>query len=377
MSAAPIREAIVFTDPRGGRAIAGVPLLVRTMLVLQRAGVERCTLVGGAQPPGDGRIRLAVTAVASLVPPDDPALRLVIGPGAVIDETLVRDLQARARPGEVLAVEHEGAQVAVAPGPRVLDTRDHRQTPCAGTLTSAHAPPMQVEHALLRALENPRDGYLDRLVYRHFSRPVTCALARTRVSPNAVTLVGIGLGALGGLLFAVPGEVALLAAVLCLLASGVLDCSDGELARLRFAESRLGHWLDVSGDTIVHVWLLGGIVTRITATGQRPDWWVLAALAAGVFGALAVMTWSEQREARRRRVRGWENGLLDNVLSPLSTRDWYVFVVAFTIAGRLEWLVPAAAVGAQVFWVVGLVALVRVLGRVPDLQAPHPGRRAI
>jgi len=157
----------------------------------------------------------------------------------------------------------------------------------------------------------------------------------------------------------------------------VLDCSDGELARLRFAESRLGHWLDVSGDTIVHVWLLGGIVTRITATGQRPDWWVLAALAAGVFGALAVMTWSEQREARRRRVRGWENGLLDNVLSPLSTRDWYVFVVAFTIAGRLEWLVPAAAVGAQVFWVVGLVALVRVLGRVPDLQAPHPGRRAI
>jgi len=377
MSAAPVREAIVFTDPRGGRAIAGVPPLVRTMLVLQRAGVERCTLVGGARPPGDGRIRLAVTAVASLVPPDDPGLRLVVGPGAVIDETLVRDLQARARPGEVLAVEHEGAQVTVAPGPRVLDPARYRHRPSGGTLASAHTPPMQVEHALLRALENPRDGYLDRLIYRHFSRPVTRLLARTCVSPNAVTLVGIGLGALGGLLFAVPGGAALLAAVLCLVASGVLDCSDGELARLCFAESRLGHWLDVSGDTIVHVCFLGGIATRIAATGQRPDGWVLAALAAGVFGAFAVMTWSEQREARRRRVRGWENGLLDNVLSPLSTRDWYVFVVAFAIAGRLEWLVPAAAVGAQVFWVVGLVALVRVLGRVPDPQAPHPGRRAI
>jgi phosphatidylglycerophosphate synthase len=371
MNATPIREAIVFTDPRGGRAIAGVPLLVRTMLVLQRAGVERCTLVGGARPPGDGRIRLAVTAVASLVPPDDSALRLVIGPGAVIDETLVRDLQARARPGEVLAVEHEGAQVAVAPGPRVLDRGGHRHRPSAGTLASAQAPPTQVEHALLRALENPRDGYLDRLLYRHFSRPLTRLLARTRVSPNAVTLVGIGLGALGGLLFAVPGGVALLAAVPCLLASGVLDCSDGELARLRFAESRLGHWLDVSGDTIVHVCLLAGIAARIAATGQRPDGWVLAALAAGVVGSFAVTTWSEHHEARRQRVRGWENRLLDNVLSPLSTRDWYVFVVAFTVAGRLEWLVPAAAVGAQVFWIVGLVALVRVLGRVPRLQSPR------
>ena len=58
------------------------------------------------------------------------------------------------------------------------------------------------------------------------------------------------------------------------------------------------------------------------------------------------------------------------VLSPLSTRDWYVFIVAFALAGQLEWLVPAAAVGAQVFWVAGLVALVRVLGRVPCLQAP-------
>ena len=377
MSAAPIREAIVFTDPQGGRAIAGVPLLVRTMLVLQRAGVERCTLVGGVRPPGDGRIRLTMTVVASLVPPDDPALRLVVGPGAVIDEALVRHLQARARPGEVLAVEHEGAQVAVAPGPRVLDPGGHRLPPSAGTLASAHAPPMHVEDVLLRALENPRDGYLDRLVYRHFSRPVTRVLARTRVAPNAVTLVGIGLGALGGLLFALPGGTALLAAVLCLLASGVLDCSDGELARLCFAESRLGHWLDVSGDTIVHVCLLGGIAGRIAAAGQRPEWWVLVALAAGVAGALVVITWSDQSEARRTRVPGWENGLLDNVLSPLSTRDWYVFVVAFTIAGRLEWLVPAAAVGAQVFWVVGLLALVRVLRRVPDLQAPHQVRRAI
>src|SRR5437667_362103 len=281
MTGAPIREAIVFTDPQSVRAIAGVPLLVRTILVLQRAGLER------------------------------------------------------------------------------------------GTLASAEAPPARVERALLRALENPRDGYLDRLLYRRLSRPTTRVLARSPCSPNAVTLVGIGLGALGGVLLGLPGQAALLAAFLCLLASGVLDCSDGELARLRFAESRLGHWLDVSGDTVVHVCVLGGIAARIAASGRSPGWAALTGLGAGVLGAFAVMTWSEQSEARRRRVPGWENRLLDGVLSPLSTRDWYVFMVAFALARQLEWLVPAAAVGAQVFWVAGLVALVRVLGRVPGVHAPQ------
>ena len=46
-------------------------------------------------------------------------------------------------------------------------------------------------------------------------------------------------------------------------------------------------------------------------------------------------------------------------------------MVAFALARQLEWLVPAAAVGAQVFWVAGLVALVRVLGRVPGVHAPQ------
>jgi hypothetical protein len=78
-------------------------------------------------------------------------------------------------------------------------------------------------------------------------------------------------------------------------------------------------------------------------------------------GAFAVITWSDATEARRRRVAAWENQLLDRVLSPLTTRDWHVFPVLFALAGRLDLLVPAAAVGAHLFWVMGLVLLLRVL----------------
>jgi phosphatidylglycerophosphate synthase len=176
-----------------------------------------------------------------------------------------------------------------------------------------------------------------------------------------VTLIGIALGVAGGLLVGTPGAAALVGGVLLLLASGVLDCSDGELARLRFAESRLGHWLDVSGDTAVHLALLAGIAARIERAGDAPGWPMIALLVLGILGAFAVITWSEETEDRRRKVDGWENRVLDRILSPLTTRDWHVFPVLFALAGRLDLLVPAAAVGAHAFWAVSLVVLLRAL----------------
>src|SRR5439155_667074 len=208
--------------------------------------------VGSLSPPADARIRCALATTPVLAPPADDALRLVMGADTVIDPTLVRDLQARARPGQVLEVEADGAWVRVAPGPLVAGNGGTRLGPGAGTLRRAGS--AGLEQALLRGLENPRDGYLDRLLRRRLSRPLTRLLLRTPVTPNAVTVVGIALGVAGGL-------------------------------------------------------------------------------------------------------------LLDRVLSPLTTRDWHVFPVVFALAGRLGLLVPAAAVGANLFWVTGLVLLLRVLRR--------------
>ena len=364
LDAPAIREAIILPEPGDPlRPVAREPLLVRTILALQGAGIERCTLVGWLPAPVDDRIRCAVVTTPTLAPPADDALRLVVGTGTVIDPTLVRDLQSRARPGEVLEIEAAGASVRVAPGPLVAGNGGVRLAPRHGTLRRAGS--AGIEQALLTALENPRDGYLDGLLHRRLSRPLTRVLLRTTLTPNAVTVVGIVIGVAGGLMLGVPGAAAVVCALLLLETAAVLDCSDGELARLRFAESRLGHWLDVSGDTVVHVAVLAGIVLRMTRAGDAPGWPVVAVLLAGVVGAFAVITWSEESENRRRRVAGWENRVLDGVLSPLTTRDWHVFPVAFALAGRLDLLVPAAAVGAHVFWLATLAVLRRVLRRVP------------
>src|SRR4029453_8715440 len=113
---------------------------------------------------------------------------------------------------------------------------------------------------------------------------------------------------------------------------------------------RLGHWLDVTGDTVVHVALLAGIALRLASAGETPGRAAMIGLATGIAGAFATITLSEHAEARRRRVPSWENRVLDGVLSPLTTRDWYVFPVALAAAQRLAWLVSGGGGRRPVFW---------------------------
>lgn len=359
-----IRDAIILAEPDRDplRPVARVPYLVRTILSLQRAGIERCVVVGAGSPPADRRIRCDVVTAPAMPPAVDDRLRIVVDPGTLVDATLVRDLQSRARPGRTLDVAELGGRVRVVPG-ALSANGGTPERPAHGTLRRVDMP--GTVGALLQALENPRDGWLDRILHRRLSRPLTRLLLHTPLSPNAVTVLGIALGVAGGFVLGLPGPSAVAVAILLLVASAVLDCSDGELARICHAESRLGHWLDISGDTVVHLAVLWGIVERIARTGSPPGRGWVVLLLVGVIGAFVVITRSEATEARRRRVAAWENTALDRVLSPLTTRDWHVFPVAFALAGRLDLLVPAAAVGAQVFWMLGLLLLVRVLRRAP------------
>lgn len=357
-----IREAFILTSPGdAARRVAGVPLLLRTILVCQRAGIERCTLVGDTPAPRDPRIRCAVTRVPVLAPAADAEPRLLVGAGSVVDEALVRDLQTRVGAGDVVELEDGGARVRVAPGTAIAANGVPPRRPWAGVLRPASADPGSTERALLRGLQNPRDGYIDRLVYRRLSRPLTGLLLHTSLTPNAVTVIGLLLGVVGGLALALPGPAAVVVCVLGLVASGVLDCSDGELARLRFSESRLGHLLDVGGDTLVHLALLAGIGLRLADQGALPGRPLLVAVGLGVLGAFLVITACEITEARRHRAGGWQNRIIDGVLSPLSTRDWYVFPLAFAVSGRLDLMLVIASFGAHLFWIATLILLVGVL----------------
>jgi phosphatidylglycerophosphate synthase len=66
--------------------------------------------------------------------------------------------------------------------------------------------------------------------------------------------------------------------------SAIIDCVDGDLARALFKQSRLGKWLDLGGDQVVHFSVFAGIgigVSRIYPS--------VPALVLGASAALGVL----------------------------------------------------------------------------------------
>jgi len=122
---------------------------------------------------------------------------------------------------------------------------------------------------------------VDFYVHRPIARPIARALQPTRITPNAVTIAGGALGVLAAVALwnGADRPPLRLAAAGLLFASVVLDCTDGQLARLRNQASRAGVILDGIIDVIV------GFSVILTATSvlarAYPGWrmWILGAVA--------------------------------------------------------------------------------------------------
>lgn len=95
-----------------------------------------------------------------------------------------------------------------------------------------------------------------------FYRPVATALARRGVTGNALTGIGLGVGAL--CLLAVAFGLNALGLVLWLV-NRLLDGLDGEVARLRGEDSELGAFVDVVADFVLY----GGFLVALAV--QHPD----------------------------------------------------------------------------------------------------------
>jgi phosphatidylglycerophosphate synthase len=93
---------------------------------------------------------------------------------------------------------------------------------------------------------------------------VVYALRNTRITPNQVTFLSavVAAGA-GAMLVFLPGWAWLVAAALVFEFSFVLDCADGQLARLRKIASPLGHQLDFLMDELKAMLLFGCVTVRV------------------------------------------------------------------------------------------------------------------
>jgi len=211
--------------------------------------------------------------------------------------------------------------------------------------------PEEVEEAewtLLRSLKGGLEGFVDRHFNRKCSKWITQCLLATPLTPNGVTILATAVGLLAAMAFAVGGYAAGIVGALLFQLSAILDCCDGEVARLKFLESPFGEQLDVALDNLVHLGLYAGMAWAAFKSGWGPVALFLGGLAAvGNMAAFVVVQKATRIKAdldpeRRRRV--------ETILDRLASRDFSVLILALALVGQVEWFLLLAAVGSNIFW---------------------------
>jgi phosphatidylglycerophosphate synthase/uncharacterized membrane protein YbhN (UPF0104 family) len=223
----------------------------------------------------------------------------------------------------------------------------------------------RAERALRASIIKPTDGRLARF-NRRLSTPISVWLIRRlRLGANAMSLFVLALGLYAGWLFS-RGDYAsaVIAAAISLVAS-ILDGCDGELARLQYAQSAFGCWLDTLGDYVYYVATFGGLTVGVVRyTGRTEFWWLGAALAVGMLLTFGLLILLRHRATGGRPERlhaiakthfyaaGTWWAWLVATLAPCATRATMPYgILAFALLDMLPLLLILAVVGAHVYWI--------------------------
>ena len=202
---------------------------------------------------------------------------------------------------------------------------------------------------LLKGSGLSNDSFLDRTVTRFFSHQLTRFFLKTPLSPNIITLLSLVIGLVSAVyFFQGTYENNLIGAGLLLL-SAWIDCTDGEIARLKFMESKIGGKLDIICDNLVHfaVFLSIGI-GLYQATGQI-IFIILGAFA--VLGSLFLFLLLSSSIIDEKKKSSGNPALMvkKDLTAKLANRDFIYLIFLMALVGRVDVFIFITAVGSNFF----------------------------
>lgn len=117
------------------------------------------------------------------------------------------------------------------------------------------------------------DGFLAYYFSAQLANWVARAARHTPVTPNMLTATSLVLGVLAAWFYARGDWRSLIIGAILHHISFILDCADGQLARVKGLKSQFGSWFDYHSDKIKDILLLLGLAWGVYAQTQRV--WVL------------------------------------------------------------------------------------------------------
>ncbi|MGB8952429.1 MAG: CDP-alcohol phosphatidyltransferase family protein [Candidatus Aminicenantales bacterium] len=125
---------------------------------------------------------------------------------------------------------------------------------------------------------------LDLYFYRPLAFALVKALYPTNITPNQLTIISLFVGILSGICYGFGYHSAIIAGGLFYGLSIVIDCSDGQLARLKQNGTRLGRILDGLIDYFVSLAIYIGIgIGLAPQSGYRMRWFLIGVAALSNF----------------------------------------------------------------------------------------------
>jgi len=397
----------VFDDEHFLQArIAGLTLLERLAKTARKAGIQR-VIVLGAQldlPPGEMESVEFVSRFQDLTTRSLAAC-IILKCGFLPDAAFLKSL-IQSPPGPFTFLTLHSAACFVVGGssvPRlesVWEKHDWDQfldevkqassseflPLSSGKIYDVRDPEKiaRVENQLFRGLVKDTDGFMSRHLERKISIAITRRLVQTSITPNQMTLVSVLVGLIGAFFMGIhKGFWQMVGSGLFLLHS-ILDGCDGEIARIKFAESRWGGLLDFWGDNIVHSAVFFAIAWEWWARTQILFPFVLAALA--IFSAwcsAGLIYWKTMRSKSGEGPlytsvsSSSEKNKISQIADFLSRRDFIFLVVILAFFGHLDWFLYASAIGTPVFAgvLLGLMAWEKIkIGRGMKAEEERRGR---
>ena len=118
----------------------------------------------------------------------------------------------------------------------------------------------KTKKVLIKQLKKPEDDAIPRYLYRKISVLISSRLSHFNIHPNHITLISFFLATLSGLFFFLGGYPKIVIGAFIAQLSWIFDLCDGEIARLKFKESKFGEFLDRVLDRYADAFIILGII---------------------------------------------------------------------------------------------------------------------
>jgi len=294
----------VLAPPKGADPIVtGLRLSERARRVSVKAGIPagRVHVVRSAQELAAARPALeggpvllvratrqivAIQLVEPLRPGATGARRAVDADGSYAGAAQV-DGNATTALLDALAADFEAGDATAAAPWEAVQVGDRARHPAGNRAEIRAADAWQFQ-----LIHKPLDGFLPAHYQRPLARPFTRIFLRLPFTPNQITVISCLVSFVGCFLAGFASWDIHALGLGVVVFGVILDACDGEVARLRLQESKIGAYLDAVGDDIARLALILGMGFHVTA--NYPDWpgaWITAGTLAVTLTSMTLIYW--------------------------------------------------------------------------------------